>query len=206
VLSGAPSALAQDWAPAVAKAAPGVLRLEAVGQDGSGICSVVVIDKDRGFAVTCAHCVPFGAGASLAVAKRDVEIMRLNRALDLAVIRIAKLHKLADVVNVPVRSTDAPIGTPIAILGYALGAPTFKAQFGYVAEAVSPLVAGDALLDAQAFPGDSGGAVIDASGALVSVTAAVVGQLFSPNAYAVGVNAEAVRIFLEDYLPLAGTK
>jgi len=196
-------ASAQDWSPVVAKTAPGVLRMESTdGESGGGICSVVVIDKARGFAVTAAHCIPLDPGTrSMAVAKRDVTVERVNRVLDLAVIKIDRLAKLKDVVNVPVRATDAPVGTPVAILGYAMGSEQLKSQFGHISETETDFVREGVLSDAQIFPGDSGGAFVDANGELLAVSSAVLGRFLFPNAYAVGSNGEALRLYVADYLP-----
>ena len=196
------SAAAQDWSAVVGRVTPSILRLTSVDAQGGGVCSSVVIHKEAGYVVTAAHCVPVDVEArSLAILNRHVDVVRLNRVLDLAVLRVEKLHKVKGLVNVPVRQSDAPIGTAVAVLGYAMGAEHLKAQFGHVSDTTADLVGGSLLADAQVFPGDSGGAVIDTSGELVAVTSAVLGRLFFPNAFSVGSNGEALRLFVEDYLP-----
>lgn len=187
---------AQDWTSLPAVVASSVLQIEMVDKEGNeGRCSGEVIAEDR--IVTNAHCVP-EEGGSMTVARKHVRsVLKINRILDLAVLDVEKLKAPA----VTFRATAPQVGEPVAVVGYALGLPTLRFQFGWVS---SP--AGEAnilvgpFLDVRIFPGDSGGALFDAKGQLITLTCASFGRRGDANAFAIGIPPEELRDFVEEFV------
>ncbi len=187
------AAAAQAWPEVVGALDRSVLPVHMGTGDVPASCSAVVIHADAGYVVTAAHCVPTAEHASIIVAGRHAEVARVNRVLDLAVLR-TKLNGAASIALAPAMPGA---GHPVAIIGYPFGAQSITTQLGSVANAKGR--DGYAWVDGAVLPGDSGGAVVDNRGRLVGVSS---GYLAAGAAH-IGliVPLETVRDFVEDLLP-----
>lgn len=182
-------AAAADWPDVYAQRASAV---PVVDVSNGGYCSSVVINAADGYVVTAAHCIADEA-VSYTVDHVDASVVRVNRLLDLAVVKL-RLRKGAT--TLPLAAAFPRVGSAVAVLGYPLGARTLTMQVGVVA---NPDVDGLAWVNADLLPGDSGGAIVNAAGELVGITsgyraagAAHIGRV---------VPLETIRAFVEDLLP-----
>lgn len=180
---------ATDWVPVVKRIEPSIVRLEATAPDGLSVCSGVVVFEH--IVVTVAHCVPNDPQTrSFAINRKDAELLRVNRTLELAVLRVDKLKAPPIVFS----SREVVAGLPVAVGGYGLGTHSVKYQFGFVSDADDLVVEFGTWLDALAVAGDSGGAVVDEDGALVTLLRA--GWL---GGHTLGVEPSVLREFVEPY-------
>lgn len=182
------------WTGVAKTASAQVLRLESLtDEEGEkGICSGVVI-SEVGFLLTAAHCIPHAAH-SLTVSGRHAEAARVNRLLDLAVVRFARKTETA----MPLAAASPAQGEEVGVVGFAFGEEKVVVQVGRVAQAFNePLKS--ILIDARVLPGDSGGAIVNAKGELVGLTQATYGSL--RGTLGVAAPVEALVEFVESYLP-----
>jgi S1-C subfamily serine protease len=180
----------QDWTGIAPKIDEGVVRVEATNGDVSFICSGTVIGDE--YVLTVAHCIP--EGASVAVNRKHAEIARLNRIIDLVVLRVEKLKNKP----LPRRTAKVAIGLPVALAGYALGAPRPRYTFGYVSDLDDDVMVG-LLVDAAIIPGHSGGPIVDEHGCLITIAQKWVGSQSS--GFAVGVAPEVIADFASPFWP-----
>jgi S1-C subfamily serine protease len=186
-----------DWALIVPGAIKQVPRLEILkdGTDKPGVCSGVVLNASSGFLLTAAHCVEGDPkNLSITVNGRHAEIARVNRILDLAVLRflVRKEEQMALAPETP------PIGTEVAVVGFGFGIDKIAVQFGRVAQSLNRET-GTLWINSEVLGGNSGGAVIDAQGRLVGMTSRVYYSTASSMGAAIPV--EAIADFVEAYLP-----
>jgi S1-C subfamily serine protease len=185
---------AAQWADAVAALERSIVLLE-MGDDqvDAGSCSGIVLNAEQGYVLTAAHCVPTNEDHSIVVADRDAKPEKVNRRLDLAVLKV-RLRKGAT--NITLAPSMPRAGSAVAVLGYPFGARSLTTQVGIVA---NPDVEGKAWINADLLPGDSGGAIIDPQGRLVALTSGYVAN----GAAHMGVAApiDTIAAFVEDYLP-----
>lgn len=189
----------QDWSAVPPLTQHSVLRMESTSKDDGGVCSAVVIAPQ--VVATAAHCIPMETeGRSFIVGRKHAKLEKVNYALDLAVLKVEKL----DAPALKIRTTALAIGTPISIAGYGLGFEVLRYQFGWVSDPIGEkgFLVGP-FLDARIFPGDSGGAVLDLQGRLVTLAVASLGPNGRPNAWAIGVDPKEFYEFVEDFLPPA---
>lgn len=182
-----------DWATVLKDTELSIPRMEIADGDDRGICSAVVINES-GYALTAAHCIPDKLHFDLTVNERTASVVRVNRLLDMAVVRFHRKHEKALTLapQAPVKAAE------IALLGYPFGSETFHVQAGIVSAPYSR----DCkcmMLNVDVIPGDSGGAVVDNQGRLVGLTTAVFYS--GPSHLAAAVPVEAIRDFVEPYLP-----
>jgi serine protease DegQ len=184
-----------DWAAIVRPAMKQVPRLEILvaGHETPGVCSGVLLNRDAGFVLTAAHCIPPGEPHtySLTVNGRHAVFARANRLLDLAVVRFNP----KDEQQMELAGESPDVGADIAVIGFLLGSKTVHVQFGRIAAKRSD--DGGLVIDGVALPGDSGGAIIDGAGKLVGMTNAY----YRGTAIGLAVPVEMVREFVESYLP-----
>lgn len=187
----------QDWSLPLSKIPHIVYPLEVKSGEGTGgHCSAVVIADDH--VVTAAHCVPEKAeGRSLAVDEKHAEVLKVNTVLDLAVLKVLGLGGRV----VLFRTDDVIPGLPISVIGYGFAAHHLKYGFGWVADARdnSLRAAGDRLYFSAAgvVPGDSGGAVVDLTGRLLTIQQ---GILFAgPSSLAYGSPTKVIEDFVKPY-------
>jgi S1-C subfamily serine protease len=186
-----------DWVPVVKAVEKGVPRIEIAVGDVEGICSGVVINKDSGFVLTAAHCVE-GENPALTVAitvnDRHAEIARVNRKLDLAVVRTSL--RPGDT-EVAIAEKSPPAGEEVAVIGYAFGVAKLTAQFGRVAQSYNDETK-TIWLDASVIPGNSGGAIIDAAGRLVGLTSRI--YYSGPSSMGAAIPVEQIEDFVTPYV------
>lgn len=186
-----------DWAATVAAVEKQVPRIEVlqVGKSDPGICSGVIVNTT--YALTAAHCFgdgttdPFKAG--ITVAGDHGTLVRINTVKDVAVIKIDDVSSL-----MPLAPSTPAAGSEVAIVGYAFGSKQLHSQFGRVSNPLDRDT-GLLVLNVDLLFGDSGGAVINAKGQLVGMTAAV--RYSGPAHLGLAVPVEALRSFLKPFLP-----
>lgn len=188
---------AADWVPLVKDLAHKVPRIEILSGEDKGVCSGVWLNTDAGFVLTAAHCVATDSGTRLdiTVAGRDAAVVRYNRLLDLAVLRVTPKH--GDVaVELAERTPD--LGTEVGVVGYAFGYKQAVVSVGRIA-----LVLDDdqqqMRVDITAIPGESGGALLDDQGRLVGMTSGIF--YIGPSHLGSFVRVEDIREYVGQYLP-----
>jgi len=186
LLAATPAAAQPAWPDVVDRLRASVLLLE-----GDGACSAIVINAARGYLLTAAHCAP--EKQDLTVGERDASVLKINRKLDLAVLKTRLRQGVTDVSFAP---TMPRAGSAVAVVGFPFGARSLTVQIGIVA---NPDVEGRAWVDADLLPGDSGGAIVDAEGRLVGVSSAF--RYYLAADVGVAVPLPTVLAFVEDYLP-----
>lgn len=187
---------AADWATVIKPVEKQVLRLESLSdasESGPSVCSGVVLNEQTGYLLTAAHCIPLGekSSYSLTVSRRHAELVKVNRLLDLAVVkfRVKGEHQMVLAEETP------PRGTEVAVVGFMLASKEMRAQYGHVASPKSE--DGALVIDGVTLPGDSGGAVIDSAGHLIGMT----NQFYRGTAVGLAVRVEELDDFVDAYLP-----
>lgn len=189
---------ASDWPSVVKPLDKKVPRLEmqAPGEK-PGVCSGAVINVKAGYVLTAAHCVE-GKDVAITVNGRHAELVRANRILDLAVIRIDPV----DEQEIELAPATPPIGSEVAVAGYAFGIEKMAVQFGRVAQSLNAET--KALwLNVDLIFGDSGGPAVDEQGRLVGVNSRI--YFSGPAHMAAVVPVESVKDFVKQYLPIKRT-
>lgn len=186
---------ATDWTQAIKPALASVVRLEMQkGEEWTGRCSAVLFNADLGYALTMAHCTKADPkGLSLTANGRHAELIRWNELLDLSVVKF----DVKGETPITFAKDTPPMGTPIALLGYAYGSRQLHTQYGHVSLPLDE-ESQRLMLDVTGIFGDSGGLAINAAGELVGMTSA----LKSAGGYlVVMLPVEAVKDFVKPYLP-----
>jgi S1-C subfamily serine protease len=192
---------AADWALVVKPVAKQVPRLEIQkdGSDDPGVCSGVVLNIDPGVLLTAAHCIPSGDAKTYSITAngRDAEVLKVNRILDLAVLKFHRKHEEA----MELATDTPPIGTEVAVAGYGFGIEKLAIQFGRVSQSRNDETK-TLWINVDALFGDSGGAVLDAEGRLVGMTSKIYSN--GPAHISGAVNVETIQDFVEPWLPKKG--
>jgi S1-C subfamily serine protease len=171
------TSVAERVLPAVAS-----LRVTKRGQ-GGGAGSGVVVTQD-GFVLTSAHVISGAEGGSAAFAdgrEFDIELIGADALSDLAVVRVRgrdlTAATLGDADRLRVGQLVVAVGNPMGFAGSvtagvvsALGR-SLPTRAGSATRIVENVIQTDAALN----PGNSGGALSDASGSVVGVNTAVAG-------------------------------
>lgn len=185
-----------DWAAIVKPALKQVPRVEIQNAKGEGgICSSVIINGPKGFALTAAHCVD-GKDLAFTVNGRLAMVVRVDRINDLAVLHYAPKNET----SMPLADKTPEIGTDIAVVGYPFGVKDVAAQFGRIAQsynAETKMI----WINADLIFGDSGGAVIDDQGRLIGLNSAIFYE--GPAHMAAAIPIETIRDFVDEFLPKA---
>lgn len=187
------AAHAAEWADVVPTVERSVLRLHLGDDNGNeGTCSAIVINAEKGYLLTAAHCVT--TDDHIVVGKdRTATLVISNRLLDLAVLKTKLRKEATAIVLAP---TSPRLGAPVGVLGFPFGARSLTLQVGVVA---NPDVDDRMWVDGNLLPGDSGGAIINNAGHLVGVTSAF--KYFAAAHIGVAVPLDTLRAFVADYLP-----
>ena len=188
---------AQDWSLHTPTLKKSVYKLES----NDGHCSSVLINEKDGYLDSAGHCVPEKAdGRSVAVDEKHADVVRLNSVLDLVVVKVSELRGGT---AIALRKEDTVPGLPVGVVGYGFAASNLKFGFGWVSDVRDNSLrgVGDRLYFSAAgvVPGDSGGAVVDLAGRLVSI---VQGGVCSGAAcIAYGAPSGTIEDFLKSFLP-----
>jgi S1-C subfamily serine protease len=166
----------------------------AQAQDAAspGVCAGVVINEVTAYLVTAAHCLD-GKEVAVTVNGRHADVARINRVLDLAVVRFSP----KDTSEIPLASVAPVMGQEIAVIGYPFGSRQLGAQVGRVSTALDDEQK-SMRVGVDVIAGDSGGACINSAGELVGITVAV--QHWGPMHLGIVVPLEAVRDFVKPFL------
>lgn len=191
-------AFGPDWTTVVKPALKQVPRLQMLheGEQYPGTCASVVINKEQGYLMTAAHCVekPDKEGISITANGRHAEVLRVNRLLDLAVVRVDLKGEDA----IEIADTTPPIGTEVAVVGYPFGDKQLAVQFGHIAQVLNE-DSQTVWINVDVIFGDSGGALIDGQGKLVGLISRI--YALGPAHMGACVPVETLRDFLKPYLP-----
>ncbi|NDL59968.1 S1C family serine protease [Phytoactinopolyspora mesophila] len=191
------SAVAQQLLPSVASVAvPG----ERGGRRGRGGSGSAVVFTDDGFLLTNAHVVGSAAGGTVSFSdgvEAGFSVVGRDRLSDLAVLKADGLTpvpaQLGNADDLRVGQLVVAVGSPLGLSGSvtvgvvsALGR-SMPAQSGQAVRIIEDVIQTDAALN----PGNSGGALADASARVVGINTAVAGVGLG---LAVPVNATTTRI------------
>src|SRR5262245_2469059 len=170
--------LSRDLEELVAKASPSVVAVEHHGSQGSG-----VIVADDGYVVTNAH-VAHGSKDELQVRLASGEELKArpvgeDKATDLAVLRLEARGlpslSLAEDRRLRVGQLVVASGNPLRFeRSVTLGIVSALERSLPGAARASALLEGLVQTDAAINPGSSGGPLLDASGAVVGITTAII--------------------------------
>ncbi|MFP5336562.1 MAG: S1C family serine protease [Actinomycetes bacterium] len=183
---------AVDWSAVAAAAAPSVVSIEVRGQGGAGQGSGVVVD-DSGHVLTNHHVVAgAGAGGRVIVTLGDgrvldAEVVGSDPSTDLAVLRLADAPddlqplEFADSEAVEVGQSVMALGNPLGLsdtattgIVSAVDRPvTTQSSAGAGLGGATPVVTNAIQTDAAVNPGNSGGALVDASGRLIGINSSI---------------------------------
>ncbi len=182
-----------DWVTVARPLEKQVPRIEIQQGDDMGVCSGVVINAQAGFILSAAHCFPGKIeDLSIAINGRHAEVVRMNKLLDLAVLKF----KVRGELEMALADKSPEAGTEICVAGFLLGQKQFHTQFGRIAARRSD--DGALVLDSVILPGDSGGAIVNIAGQLVGMS----NQYYKGTAVGLAIPVEKVEDFVESYLPL----
>jgi S1-C subfamily serine protease len=193
-------ARASDWSTIVPTVTDKVPRLEMRKGDDRGTCSgaVVLIDDGWAYALTAAHCVDHAPTDRFDLTANDRHgvAVAFNTLLDLAIVKF-RAH---DEKVVALADKAPPLGSEVAVVGYAFGVTDLVVQFGHVAQTRNKETK-TIWLDVVTIFGDSGGLVMDDQGRLIAITShfysgGLTGQAAHISA---AVTLDAVRDFLDDF-------
>lgn len=183
------------------------VSLRRRGRDGhrrpAGAGSAVVLSPD-GYLLTCAHVVADADGGTVTTADgtvRDLEVIGVDRLSELAVLRVDASDlpavTLGDADTLQVGQLVVAVGDPLGYVGsVSAGVVSATGRALTVQDGASARLIEDVIqTDASLHPGNSGGALADASGRVVGVNTALVGPgLGQGLGLAVPINARTERI------------
>lgn len=180
-----------DWTAVAKKTGDSIVRIET----GDKTCTGFVINDDvtgnRDAVLTAAHC----AGADLFADSAVARIIYKNIKADLMILDVSDTGRPA----ITVAKDNPAIGEEVGSygFGYALERPMFRLAHVSDDEAQLPEVEGGPfiMIDAAYVPGQSGGAVVNTQGEVVSIV-----QQGTDRA-GIGVGAKTLRNKIGRYLP-----
>jgi S1-C subfamily serine protease len=155
-----PALATTGWTAVAARVAAASARVEHAGRT---VCSAFSIDEQRGLFMTAYHCL----GEALTLDGHIAWTVYAHRDLDLAVLETRGVRKPA-----LVPGPAAVVGQPIAAFGwgYGLNEPLFRTGVVSAVGLVIPELSGAWLTtDFSLVGGQSGGAMVDAEGRVISI-------------------------------------
>lgn len=186
---------APSWASVYAKVERSVVRMEIWSEHESiyrTFCSGVVVGSQ--LVLTEEHCLLGG----ITVERHAFSVVK--RAESLALLRT--VGRSSTWRTLPIRREVAGYGEPVAAIGFGFGGQQPVLTAGVVAGpnmhgAIAPSINDHLLLDINLISGQSGGAIVDREGRLVTVVSGVhTDGSGAPNALAVSVRQAVVRELL----------
>ncbi len=188
----APSA--QDWTTIVPTFKNSVVEI-AIGAQGA--CTGFVVDNNRDFVMTAAHCDVESADQALFVDNLKAEVRAKDVKNDLMVLHVKDIDRPA----LRLADENPKVGDEVASYGYgfALEQPLFRVA--HISAADIAIERGRFfVVDAGFVPGQSGGPVVNLKGEVVMVV-----QMGNP-AMGLGVGAETVEDRMGRFFTAAGAK
>lgn len=181
VLATATSAFAADWAVLAPSVKESIVEI-AVGTEGA--CTGFVIDNDRDFVMTAAHCDVASDSQTLFVDNLKAEVRAKDTKNDLMVLYVKDIDRPA----LKLAPKNPNVGDEVASYGYgyALEQPLFRVAH-ISAKDVAIERSRYISIDSTFVPGQSGGPVVNDKGEVVMIV-----QLGSP-IVGFGVGAETLH-------------
>ena len=179
------------WGPAVKQAAKSVLTVEGP----AGSCTGFPIDSKKHYVLTAAHCDFSGPGLTPLIDKLPGRVVFKDAKKDLLVYEVERLDKPA----LKIALKDPEIGDEVASFGYghALNEPLFRITHISAAGVMIPFdgIGGPFIFtDTDFVGGQSGGPVIDQTGAVVMIVQ------MGTQGVGIGVGAEIIRKAVDDFI------
>jgi S1-C subfamily serine protease len=178
-----------------------VKKIFAADVDGtrSQTCSASMLDVERGFLLTAAHCVPArDESVTLWVDDKRAYVVLVDLKIDLAILQASEVAGR----NVVFAEQAPAIGEDVAIVGYPLDSSSPKFTFGHVSD-LADISHGrlGQFLDVMIIPGDSGGIVVNAKGEVVGVPQGHLMNSFGTPVLAYVSWLSVTKRFVEPYVP-----
>lgn len=163
VVACAASVLAADWTTAVSRFKDSVVEI-AVG--GEGACTGFVIDNNRDFVMTAAHCDVSSDAQRLLVDNLVAKVRAKDVKNDLMVLQVEGIDRPA----LALAKNNPKVGDEVASFGYgyALERPLFRVAH-VSAEDVAIERGRYLVVDGSFVPGQSGGPVVNPAGEVVMI-------------------------------------
>jgi S1-C subfamily serine protease len=179
VLSLATSAFAADWAAVAPKLRDSVVEISITTDEGQGACTGFVIDNERDFVLTAAHC----DGKVLYVDNLKAEVKAKDDKRDLMVLYVKDIDRPA----LKLAKKAPNVGDEVASFGYgfALEQPLMRVTH-ISAKDIAIERARYTVVDAVFVGGQSGGPVVNTVGEVVMIV-----QL-GGNGVGLGVDSEII--------------
>jgi len=190
-----------SWAAIDKKIESAVVKVQSGKLDSRIYCSGVVINKEKTIVVTANHCLPSpeeitAEGQSVIAGGNDATVIRRNQILDLAILRVTGASFKNEI---PVSDADdLELFDEVIAAGFGVAndSPLYSAgrvsgrMKGSLAVPLNTRMSFDILF----VKGQSGGAIVNQQGELVSVV-----QFGYGHGY--GVTPKQLREFVKDLLP-----
>lgn len=162
---------AADWSPIADKVVQSIAFLD--GAQGS--CTAFVIDQNRGYVLTAAHCYMEGKGeeGGMQVDNIPAKVVAKDQKKDLMVLKVEGINRPA----LKLAAHNPKVGEEVASYGYGLGLehPLFRVTHVSSTDTTidgSGLPEGLIAVDSQFVAGQSGGPVVNTNGEVVMVVEA----------------------------------
>ncbi len=195
LLVAAVSVAAADWTAIVPSFKDSVVEI-AIGERGA--CTGWVIDNNRDFVMTAAHCDVENATLSLFADNMKAEVRAKDAKHDLMVLYVKDIDRPA----LKLAKNDPKVGDEVASFGYgfALERPLFRVTHISAAD-IAIERARYFVTDANFVPGMSGGPVFNQKGEVVMIV-----QMGSNVGLGLGVGAETIEDRMGRFFTLEGAK
>lgn len=173
-------ASAQDWASVIKQTLKSVVYIETDG----GSCTGFIIDADRKYVMTAAHCV----GKETWLDRVEGKLVSKETKRDLAVYQVKELD--GDKPALKLAADDPEVGQEVVSLGYGMGLERPLARKAMVSDIKVEINGIDGAfigLDSAFIGGQSGGPVVNSKGEVVMIVQRASGTM------GIGVAASVMR-------------
>ncbi|MGH9183387.1 MAG: S1C family serine protease [Acidimicrobiales bacterium] len=176
-----PASVADRVVPVAHAVRPAIVRIEVARSDRRGSGSGVMF-RDDGYLVTNAHVVRDGGGIRVVLAdgsELDGTLVGTDRVTDIAVVKVTGEQPfvtaaLGSAADLRVGQDAIAIGSPLGLAGgSSVTTGVISALGRRVRNPEGPSLVDMIQTDAAIAPGSSGGALLDASGAVIGITTAI---------------------------------
>lgn len=180
-------ASAQEWGKTIAMVKESIVNIES--KDGR--CTGFVIDNDKDLVMTAAHC----DGEAMYVDLAPAKVIAKDVKNDLLIVKVEGLDRPA----LKFAAKNPAIGEQVASYGFGWGweRPIFRMTHVSDTMMTIPELEGGpwVVLDTELIPGQSGGAIFNVAGEVVSIVQR------TSNGMGLGVGVEVIRAKLGRYVP-----